>query len=64
MTSPSFSPREIPRVHLCLLPTPIMFLERLTKYLGGARIFVKRDDLTGVALGGNKGRFSLVDWES
>lgn len=33
-----------------------MPLKRLTAYLGGANIFIKRDDLTGVAFGGNKNR--------
>ncbi|MFX0114380.1 MAG: D-cysteine desulfhydrase family protein [Candidatus Hodarchaeota archaeon] len=55
---------SIPRIHLCLLPTPIVPLQRLTKHLGGAKIFIKRDDLTGIAFGGNKNRkleFLLAD---
>lgn len=44
------------RVRLAHLPTPIEPMERLTRELGGARLFVKRDDATGVALGGNKTR--------
>jgi D-cysteine desulfhydrase len=35
-------------------PTPLQPLERLTKTLGGASLFVKRDDLLGFAAGGNK----------
>jgi D-cysteine desulfhydrase family pyridoxal phosphate-dependent enzyme len=46
----------IPRVRLAALPTPIQPLPRLSAILGGPRILVKRDDLTGLALGGNKTR--------
>ncbi len=37
-----------------VFPTPFEPMPRLQKELGGPRLFVKRDDLTGVALGGNK----------
>ena len=47
---------EIPRVDLACLPTPLQEAKRLSEALGGPRIFVKRDDLTGVAFGGNKTR--------
>ena len=47
---------SIPKIDLCLLPTPIVSLNRLSDYLGGPRIFMKRDDLTCVAFGGNKNR--------
>ena len=43
-----------PRVSLARLPTPIEPLRRLSALLGGPRIFVKRDDETGLGLGGNK----------
>ncbi len=46
----------LPRLHLTSLPTPVEPLERLGAYLGGPRIFIKRDDLTGLAGGGNKTR--------
>lgn len=46
----------IPRLHFAHLPTPIEELPRLTKFLGGPRILVKRDDQTGLAFGGNKTR--------
>lgn len=46
----------IPRVSLASTPTPLEFLPRLTENLGGPRIFIKRDDLTGPAGGGNKVR--------
>jgi L-cysteate sulfo-lyase len=46
----------LPRVRLANLPTPLQELPNLTKALKGPRIFVKRDDLTGLAFGGNKTR--------
>ena len=36
--------------------TPIQRLDRLSSYLGGPQIYMKRDDLTGLAAGGNKTR--------
>jgi len=47
---------KFPRVELANLPTPIQELKRFSAALGGPRIFVKRDDLTGLAGGGNKTR--------
>ena len=47
---------KLPRVRFNFLPTPLVGLERLASFLHGPRIFMKRDDLTGVALGGNKTR--------
>ena len=47
---------RLPRVRLAHLPTPLEPLPALTKHLGGPRIFVKRDDCTGLATGGNKTR--------
>jgi L-cysteate sulfo-lyase len=46
----------LPRVTLAKLPTPIEPLPRFSKALGGPEIWVKRDDLTGLATGGNKTR--------
>ncbi|MBA4398766.1 MAG: D-cysteine desulfhydrase family protein, partial [Anaerolinea sp.] len=46
----------IPRILLAHLPTAVEALPRLTAALGGPRLFVKRDDQTGVAFGGNKAR--------
>jgi len=46
----------LPRVKLAQRPTPLEFLPRLTERLGGPRIYLKRDDLTGLAFGGNKTR--------
>lgn len=48
---------RLPRLPLNELPTPLHFCPRLTEELGGPRIFVKRDDLTGHAFGGNKSRY-------
>lgn len=47
---------EFPRVPLAHLPTPLEHLPRLSDALGGPQIFVKRDDCTGLATGGNKTR--------
>lgn len=44
------------RFALSQLPTPIEKLERLSRHLGGPTIYVKRDDQTGLATGGNKAR--------
>ncbi len=44
------------RIVLAHLPTPIEPLPRLTKLLQGPQFFIKRDDLTGLGLGGNKTR--------
>ena len=45
-----------PRERIATLPTPLEFMPRLTEKLGGPRIYLKRDDLTGLAFGGNKTR--------
>jgi D-cysteine desulfhydrase family pyridoxal phosphate-dependent enzyme len=46
----------IPRIRIAHLPTPVESLPRLSAFLGGPRLWVKRDDLTGIAFGGNKVR--------
>lgn len=48
--------KMIPRLEFAHLPTPIEGLPRLSKALNGPRLLVKRDDLTGLAFGGNKTR--------
>jgi D-cysteine desulfhydrase family pyridoxal phosphate-dependent enzyme len=48
--------RTLPRYPLGFFPTPLIELRRLSARLGGPRLFMKRDDLTGLALGGNKTR--------
>jgi 1-aminocyclopropane-1-carboxylate deaminase/D-cysteine desulfhydrase-like pyridoxal-dependent ACC family enzyme len=45
----------LPRIPLCILPTPCHLLPNLSRQLG-TEIWIKRDDLTGFAGGGNKGR--------
>lgn len=53
---------HLPRIPLGFFPTPLEELTRLSKALGGPRIWMKRDDQTGLATGGNKTRkleFSL-----
>jgi D-cysteine desulfhydrase family pyridoxal phosphate-dependent enzyme len=47
---------RLPRVALAQLPTPLEPMDRFSEWLGGPRVLVKRDDLTGLALGGNKAR--------
>jgi len=47
---------ELARYPLAHLPTPIAELPRLSETLGGPRLLVKRDDMTGLATGGNKTR--------
>ncbi|MGN2390816.1 D-cysteine desulfhydrase family protein [Pelomicrobium sp. G1] len=45
-----------PKVSLAVKPTPLEPLSRLGRALGGLRLWVKRDDLTGLGGGGNKVR--------
>jgi D-cysteine desulfhydrase family pyridoxal phosphate-dependent enzyme len=45
-----------PRLRFAHLPTPIETMPRLSKALLGPDLLVKRDDLTGLAFGGNKTR--------
>lgn len=52
MSLPNFAPR----LQLGVLPTPLEPMPRLSRALGGPRLWVKRDDLTGLAFGGNKTR--------
>lgn len=54
---------SFPRVSLGIFPTPIHKLENISRLLG-TNVYVKRDDLTGLGLGGNKTRkleFLLAD---
>lgn len=44
----------LPRLRLAALPTPLDEASRLTAALEGPRLLIKREDLTGVAFGGNK----------
>lgn len=47
--------KSLSRVELAYLPTPVHRLPRLSSLLGG-ELWIKRDDLTGLAFGGNKTR--------
>jgi D-cysteine desulfhydrase family pyridoxal phosphate-dependent enzyme len=58
-----YSPAEIrdrilrfPKKELIQLPTPFTKMANLSGELGGPEIYIKRDDLTGLAFGGNKSR--------
>ena len=54
---------SLPRVPIASIPTPLQEAEGLSRELG-ARILIKRDDMTGLALGGNKVRhmdFCMAD---
>jgi L-cysteate sulfo-lyase len=48
------------RIRLAHLPTPFEEMPRLAEALGGPPLYVKRDDCTGLALGGNKAR--KLEW--
>ena len=48
--------QQFSRVSLCHQPTPIESMPRLSAHLGGPNLFIKRDDCTGLATGGNKTR--------
>jgi L-cysteate sulfo-lyase len=55
---------RFPRLHFAHLPTPLEPMENLSRELGGPRLWIKRDDCTGLAGGGNKTRkleFLLAD---
>ena len=47
---------KLPRVPLAHLPTPLEEVPRFAARLNGPRVYVKRDDCTGLVLGGNKTR--------
>src|SRR5207248_11510804 len=64
MPGPKLSPADVrraadrlPRVRLAHLPTPLEEAPRFSERLGGGvRVLIKRDDCTGLLLGGNKVR--------
>ena len=58
---------QLPRVAFAHLPTAVEAMPRLSAHLGGAHLWVKRDDQTGIAFGGNKTRkleFLLAEAQS
>ena len=48
--------KDFPRVSLCHQPTALEAMPRLSEALGGPNLWIKRDDCTGLATGGNKTR--------
>jgi D-cysteine desulfhydrase family pyridoxal phosphate-dependent enzyme len=58
---------NLPRLSFAHLPTAVEAMPRLSAHLGGAHLWVKRDDQTGIAFGGNKTRkleFLLAEAQS
>jgi L-cysteate sulfo-lyase len=56
--------QRLPRVKLANLPTPLEEMPHLSRALGGPKLWIKRDDLTGPVFGGNKVRkleFEMAD---
>jgi len=51
---------KFPRVRLGHFATPLEYCPRLSEALGGVKIYIKRDDCTGLATGGNKTR--KLEW--
>jgi L-cysteate sulfo-lyase len=47
---------RFPRIRLGHFPTPLEPMDNLTRLLGGPRLWIKRDDCTGLSSGGNKTR--------
>lgn len=47
---------KLPRIRFANLPTPMEEMPHLSNFLGGPRIFIKRDDQIGLGIGGNKVR--------
>ncbi len=55
---------RLPRLPFATVPTPLEACPKLTQALGGPKVLIKRDDLTGFAFGGNKVRameFRMAD---
>src|SRR5262245_52985926 len=50
------SVERLPRLKFAHLPTPLEDVPRFAKQLGDVRVFIKRDDCTGMVFGGNKTR--------
>ena len=47
---------DFPRQRIGHFPTPIEYLDNISNHLNGPKIYIKRDDCTGLATGGNKTR--------
>lgn len=48
--------KDLPRAHAGYVDTPLEFMPGLTKQIGKGKLYIKRDDMTGLAFGGNKSR--------
>lgn len=48
--------KDYPRALLAHTPTALEFMPNFSTWLGGPSVYVKRDDCTGLAMGGNKAR--------
>jgi L-cysteate sulfo-lyase len=53
---PAVDVARFPRVRLGHFPTPLEPMDKLSRLLGGPRLWIKRDDCTGLSTGGNKTR--------
>ena len=47
---------KFPRIRCGHFPTPLEPMENLSRHLGGPKLWIKRDDCTGLSSGGNKTR--------
>ena len=64
ITRPEMWTEKLPRIRLANLPTPLEEMRRFSEAMGGPRVFIKRDDETGLAFGGSKARvleFCMAD---
>jgi L-cysteate sulfo-lyase len=55
---------KAPRITLASLPTPLEEMKNFSKVMNGPKVFIKRDDETGIAFGGSKARvleFCMAD---
>lgn len=62
-----FEKMQSQKISFAGFPTPLQKMPHLSKVLGGPNIFVKRDDMTDLAFGGNKARkleFMFADAQS
>lgn len=50
------------KIPLACLPTPMNELPNATKLLGGPRLFIKRDDLTGLGFGETRSESWSLLW--
>jgi len=53
---------KLPKFKLADFPTPVTYLENLTRKYSGPSIYMKRDDLTSLGMGGNKTSDRQSNW--